>query len=375
MIIKNARIIQGDKIVHGYVEINNGKIEKIQEGYCPVDGGIDANGNYLSPGFIDIHTHGIGGHDTMDDDSNSPEAMSLEVIKHGVTSLLMTTMSYNLEGIKKAIENVSETMQKGSQGATIEGLFLEGPFISPKAPGAHEIEKIKLPNIEDFNYMAGDNIKNIKMIIIAPEIEGASDVISCLAAKGIVVTAGHSAGTYNDLLKGINAGITHSTHLFNAMTGLHHREPGIVGGIFDTDITTEVIADGIHINFAVLRTVFKVKGPDKVALITDAMMAAGLKDGKYELGGQEVFVKDGAARLASGQLAGSTLTLDRAVCNVVKHCDVSITDAVKMASTTPAEIIGLKNKGLIKEGYAADLVIFDEDINIKHVYIAGEKRI
>jgi N-acetylglucosamine-6-phosphate deacetylase len=372
MYIKNAQIVTSDGIIEGSVEIKNGKILSILKDKFPDGDGIDAGGNFLAPGFIDMHIHGISGFDAMDKNYNSINSMSKSLLKHGVTSFVPTTMTVDIESIKNSVENISKAMIKGVEGANIAGIHIEGPFISPEMVGAQDPKYVRKPSKKDFEYIVGPYSNNIKTVTIAPEVDGAVEFIKYIASLGINASCGHTNGKYDDLVCGIKAGISHATHLYNAMRGFHHREPGIVGGIFDTGITTEIIADGIHSHFAAVRCAYRLKGPDKLALITDAMMACDMKDGNYTLGGQKVYVKDGAARIAGGQLAGSTLTLDKAVKNVINNCAVNITDAVKMASSTPARILKIDNeKGYIKVGYDADIVIFDDNINIIKTFVSG----
>lgn len=372
MYIKNAQIVTSDGIIEGSVEIKNGKILSILKDKFPDGDGIDAGGNFLAPGFIDMHIHGISGFDAMDKNYNSINSMSKSLLKHGVTSFVPTTMTVDIESIKNSVENISKAMIRGVEGANIAGIHIEGPFISPEMVGAQDPKYVRKPSKKDFEYIVGPYSNNIKTVTIAPEVDGAVEFIKYIASLGINASCGHTNGKYDDLVCGIKAGISHATHLYNAMRGFHHREPGIVGGIFDTGITTEIIADGIHSHFAAVRCAYRLKGPDKLALITDAMMACDMKDGNYTLGGQKVYVKDGAARIAGGQLAGSTLTLDKAVKNVINNCAVNITDAVKMASSTPARILKIDNeKGYIKVGYDADIVIFDDNINIIKTFVSG----
>ncbi len=228
------------------------------------------------------------------------------------------------------------------------------------------------PTIENFNSMVGDAEDAVVSITIAPEVPGAKELIKELSRKGIVCSIGHTKATYNEAMEGIKCGCCHSTHLFNAMTPFAHREPGVVGAIFDSEITTETISDGIHISYPSLRIAYNQKTTDKVLLVTDAMMACAMPDGMYALGGQDVIVKDGAARLLSGSLAGSILTLDKAVKNVYQNVGLSLNEAVKMATFNAARHCKVEDKkGLVKEGYDADLVLFDEDINIKKVLVGG----
>lgn len=373
MLIKNCKIIFEDKIEYGNVLVKGNKISKISSDALDDSEVIDAEGLYLSPGFIDVHIHGAGGCDTMDGTIESLNTISKTIAKYGTTSFLPTTMTCSLEDIKKAVATAAECMEKGTEGANILGVHLEGPFISPSMIGAQNPRYIEKPSIDTFNFMVGDHLSAIRSITLAPEIEGAKELIEYLKDKGIVVSIGHSKATYKQAADGIKWGICHSTHLYNAMTPLHHREPGIVGAVFDTDITTETISDGIHISYPSLRIAYKQKGINKVLLVTDAMMACGMPEGKYALGGQDVFVKDGAARLKQGNLAGSILTLDKAIRNIYKNSNYELYDIVKMATYNGAKHCKVEDrKGLIKEGYDADLVLFDEDINIKKVIIGGK---
>jgi N-acetylglucosamine-6-phosphate deacetylase len=373
MIIKNCKIIFQDNIENGEVLIKNGKIEKINPNSFYNEEIIDGEGCYLSPGFIDVHIHGAGGFDTMDGTVESIISISKVIAAYGTTSFLPTTMTCALEDIKKAVEAAAACMKEGTEGAQVVGVHLEGPYISPQMIGAQNPNYVEKPSIESFNYIAGDHISSIKSITLAPEVKGAKELIEYIKSLGIVVSIGHSKATYNEAVEGIKWGIGHSTHLYNAMTPFSHREPGIVGAVFDTDITTETISDGIHITYPALRIAYKQKGFDKVLLVTDAMMACGMPEGKYSLGGQDVFVKEGAARLKEGNLAGSILTLDKAIRNVYKNNNYALYEVVKMATYNGAKHCGIADrKGLIKEGYDADLVLFDEDINIKKVIINGK---
>lgn len=375
MLIKNCKIIFLDRIEAGDVLIKGSKIHKInpENHEYEKEEVIDAQGLYLSPGFIDVHLHGAGGCDTMDGNIDSLNTISKTVAKYGTTSFLATTMTCAIEDIKKAVEASHKCMREGTEGAHVVGVHLEGPFISPSMIGAQNPNFIAKPSIDTFNYITNGHLEAIKSITLAPEVDGAKELIRYIKEQEIVISIGHSKATYQEAIEGIKCGIGHSTHLYNAMTPLHHREPGIVGAIFDTDITTETISDGIHINYPSLRVAYKQKGLDKVLLVTDAMMACGMPEGKYSLGGQDVFVKDGAARLKEGNLAGSILTLDKAIRNVYKNTNYLLNDIVKMATYNGAVLCKIQDrKGLIKEGYDADLVLFDDEINIKKVFIDGK---
>ena len=374
MLIKNCNIIYLDKIEYGSILIEKGKIKEINPKSIPNNLDIiDGSGLYLSPGFIDVHIHGAGGYDTMDGTFNAINEISKTIVKHGTTSFTPTTMTVSIEYINKSILSIKEAKDNGTDGAIVLGAHLEGPFINPKAIGAQNPNYLIEPTIENFNAMVKNAEDAVISITIAPEIPKAKELIKVLSKKGIVCSIGHTKATYEEALDGIKCGCSHATHLFNAMTGFTHREPGTVGAIFDTYITTETISDGIHISYPSLRIAYKQKTSDKVLLVTDAMMACCMPDGMYALGGQDVVVKEGAARLLNGSLAGSILTLDKAVKNVYENTDMPLYEVIKMATLNPAKHCKVSHKkGLIKEGYDADLILFDEDINIKKVIVSGK---
>jgi len=373
MIIKNCKIIYIDRIETGSVLIEDGLIKEIN----PKDYGhndvIDARGFYLSPGFIDVHIHGAGGCDTMDGTFESINTIAKTIVKHGTTSFTPTTMTVSMDAIKNSMKVIKEAKLKGTEGANVLGAHLEGPFISPNAIGAQNPNFLIPPSIENYKAIVGDADDAVVSITLAPEVEGATELIKYLSKKDIVCSLGHTKATYEEAMDAIKNGASHSTHLFNAMTPLNHREAGVVGATFDSDITTETISDGIHISYPALRIAYKQKSTDKVLLISDAMEACCMADGEYLLGGQEVTVSNGAARLRNGALAGSVLTLDRAINNVYKNSNYPLYEVVKMASYNGAKHCRVQDhKGLIKEGYDADLVLFDEDINVKKVFILGK---
>lgn len=374
MIIKNCNIIYLDKIEKGTVLIKDGKIDKINPGVISSDEEfIDAEGLFLSPGFIDVHIHGAGGYDTMDGTEESINNIAKTIVKHGTTAFVPTTMTMSIEDIHKAVTAVKAVKEKGSEGAAVLGAHLEGPFINPKAIGAQNPKYLIKPSAENYDKMVKGCEDAIISITVAPEVDGCHELIKYLSDKGIICRMGHTKATYEEAMAGIKCGITHGTHLFNAMTGFTHREPGAVGAIFDSNITTETISDGIHISYPALRIAYKQKTTDNVLLISDAMMACCMEDGDYSLGGQKVILKNYAARLENGALAGSVLTLDRAIKNIHENCSIPLIEAVKMASYNGAKHCGVADhKGLIKEGYDADLVLFDKDINVKKVFIKGE---
>lgn len=371
-LITNGRLLFDNTIVDGKdLLIEDDKIAAIGNGLRG-DDVIDAGGNYVSPGFIDIHIHGSSGFDTMDGTFEAINAISKSIAKRGTTSFLPTTMTEGISKIKNAIKNVYVNKDR-VEGAEILGIHMEGPFINPSQKGAQDEKFILKPTIDNFLELCGKYLSLVKLVTIAPEMDGSLELIKYLKEKGITASVGHTDSTYDEVASGHKAGITHATHVFNAMRGFHHREVGTLGAVFDLDISAEIIADGIHSVFPAIRTLLKLKGKDNTNLITDAMMAANLNDGLYQLGGQDVYVKDGAARLKSGVLSGSTLTLDRAVKNILDNTDLSLYEAVTLASYNSAKVIGVHDrKGLIKEGYDADIIIFDEDIDIKKTIVKGK---
>jgi len=372
MIFKDFRVIFTDRIETMSVQIRNGKITSFSPD-DPDDEVIEGKGRYLSPGFIDIHIHGAGNHDTMEGTFDALETISKTIAEHGTTTFLPTTMTVDTKEIRKAVE-AAKVAQGQVSGASIGGVHLEGPFINEGAIGAQNPKYVQKPTLEAFKEMVGNNLDLIKNITMAPEVEGALELIPYLRENGINVAMGHSVATYEQAMEGIRAGVNHSTHLFNAMTPFTHRKPGVVGAIFDTDITTETISDGIHVSYPSLRTAYKIKTSDKVLLITDAMMACGMPDGTYSLGGQAVISKEGAARLTSGALAGSILTMDKAVKNVFEHTNLPLHEVIKMASYNGALFIGAeKNTGKITLNYDADLLILSDDLKVEHVFIKGKQ--
>ncbi|WP_066871842.1 N-acetylglucosamine-6-phosphate deacetylase [Clostridium mediterraneense] len=373
MLIKNCNIIYLDRIENGSVLIENGKIKEINPANPTDDNVIDANELYLSPGFIDVHIHGAGGHDTMDGTFEAINEIAKVIVKRGTTSFTPTTMTVAADDIRKSMKVIKEAKLNGTDGANVLGAHLEGPFINSNAIGAQNPNFLIPPSIENFNKIVGDCEDAVTSITLAPEVDGAKELTKYLSSKGIVVSIGHTKANYEQAMEGIKCGCSHATHLFNAMTPLAHREPGVVGAVLDSDITTETISDGIHIAYPSLRIAYKAKGTDKVLLVTDAMMACCMPDGKYSLGGQDVIVENGAARLLNGALAGSVLTLDNAVRNVYKNSEYPLYEVVKMASYNGAKFCKVDDrKGQIKEGFDADLLLFDEDINIKSVFVNGK---
>lgn len=378
--IINGKIVTEETILDGKTLIFNNKIldiidEEMLEKYKIHNFNkeieiIDAGGKYIGPGFIDLHIHGSGGYDTMDGTLEALNKISSTICQRGVTAFLPTTMTMEVVRIYKALDTIKEAMDIDMDGAKVIGAHLEGPFISDKYKGAQSIIHIIRPNYETFK----DYMDVIKIITLAPEMDESHNFIRRIRKESnIVLSIGHSNANYEGAKKAIEDGISHATHTFNAMTPLNHREPGIVGAIFNSDISCELIADTIHVHPELFKLLIKIKGREKVVLVTDCIRAGGVGDGVYDLGGQEVVVKNNSATLLNGTLAGSVLDLNLAVKNMMEHTDLKIHETMIMASLSPAKVLGIEDiKGSIKQGKDADIIIFDEDFNIYKTIVEGK---
>lgn len=371
--IVNADIIVGEDILRGYTVLFSESIVKISKN-CDIDKSdleevIDAQGRYLSPGFIDIHIHGCLGNDTMDDNRSSILNISKNIVSTGVTAFLPTTMTMERSRIEKALNRIREFMGN-EPGAGILGCHLEGPFISDEYKGAQDGRYIIKPDFRTIE----ESADVIRIVTIAPEEEGSDEFIEKCVEQGIVVSIGHTKASYKQAMRAIEKGACHITHTFNTMTPLHHREPGVVGAAMDSDVSCELIADNIHVDPAVQRILLKTKGIDRIILVTDAMRACLLEEGEYDLGGQKVVVKGDEARLVSGNLAGSVLTLNRALKNFMNNTGVDLVDAVRTITENPAKLLKIYDrKGSIGIGKDADFTLFDGSFNIYGTYVKGKK--
>ena len=335
---------------------------------------IEGKDKFIVPGYIDMHVHGGGGSDVMDGDYEAINQIAIAHSHFGTTSFLPTTMTMSKDKIIRSLRSICEAVKKGTAGAEILGIHMEGPYINPEKKGAQREEDIKKVSIEEFLEFNQASGNLIRLVTIAPEMPGAIDFIKYLDKQKIIISVGHSNATYTQVQAGIQAGLSHATHTFNAMRGLHHREPGVVGAALTSpELTVEVIADGIHIHPVVIKILIKARENEKIVLITDAMRAAGLKEGTYDLGGQEVTVNKGQARLRDGTLAGSVLTMDKAVKNMVSKVGVSLAKAIQMASFNPAKSIGIDDKkGSLEPGKDADIVILNKNLEAELTMVAGK---
>ncbi len=335
---------------------------------------IEGKDKFIVPGYIDIHIHGGGGSDVMDGDYEAINQIAIAHSHFGTTSFLPTTMTMSKDKIIRSLRSICEAVKKGTEGAEILGIHMEGPYINPEKKGAQKEEDIKKISIEEFLEFNQASGNLIRLVTIAPEMPGAISLIKYLYKQGIIASVGHTNATYVQTQAGIQAGLSHVTHTFNAMRELHHREPGVVGAALTSpELTVEVIADGVHIHPVVLKILTKIKKGEEIVLITDAMRAAGLKDGTYDLGGQEVIVVKGQARLKDGTLASSVLTMDKAVKNMVNKVGIQLPKAIQMASFNPARSIGIDDKkGSLEPGKDADIVILNKNLETELTIVAGK---
>ena len=372
--LKNVKVyIKNVGIVKTNIGIENGRIAYIgnEENIEPI---FETDG-IVVPGFIDEHIHGAGGADAMDGTVEALQTISEFLAREGTTGFLATTMTQSPENITNALKAVKKVREKGEyKGAEVLGVHLEGPFISPKHVGAQPLEYVATPDAELFDKYNEASGNSIKIVTLAPEVEGGLGLVKHLSNIGVVASVGHTGGKYADVVNAVAAGATNVTHTYNAQTGLHHREAGVVGAAMLLDeLNCEMICDTIHVSVPAIKLVIKNKPHDKYTLITDAMRAKGMPDGKSELGGQEVFVNNGEARLADGTLAGSVLKMNVAVKNLVEKAGVPFTDAIDFATYNPAKNIGVLNeRGTIEVGKRADLTVLNSDFEVLYTLVNGE---
>lgn len=363
------------KIDDGTVSIKNGRIIGVGRRVRKPLGAetLDASGMIVVPGFIDTHVHGGNGFDMMDGTAEAMRRVAQYHARFGTTSLLATTTTESFDRTLQAVRATRPVVEGGTNGADILGIHLEGPYINPERRGAQNIEHVRLPSFAEFERILEESGNRVRLVTVAPEIQGAIEFIATIKNKGIIVSAGHSNASYAEMINAIKAGVTHVTHIFNGMREFHHREPGIIGAaLTHKELTVSVIADGIHVHPSAIEVLFRAKGADKIVLITDAIRAAGMSNGVYELGGLNVTVKNGTCRLNSGMLAGSTLTMNAAVRNMVNFLGIPLSDALKMASTNAAEIFGFANtKGGLEEGKDADITILNGDFSVQSTIVRG----
>jgi N-acetylglucosamine-6-phosphate deacetylase len=332
---------------------------------------MDLTGCLLVPGFIDQHIHGCAGHDVSDASPEGLQAVSAELARNGVTSFCPTTMTLPEQDLAHILLNVQQGMQQGLPGAYALGVNMEGPFFSIEKKGAQNPAYVRNPDVEEFERLYRGSGEIIRLVDIAPECEGGMEFIRRVSPY-CAVSLAHSSANYNEATRAFSAGITQVTHMFNAMTGLNHRDPGAVGAVLDSGtVRAEFICDGFHIHPAVLRIAFRALGEDRTIVVSDSMKAAGYQDGEYDLGGQTVYVKNGKALLADGTIAASTTNLHQELKNLLRF-GIPLRQVIKSLTINPARQLGVDAKtGSIREGKRADLVALDSHMEIRMVMVKG----
>ena len=327
----------------------------------------------IVPGFVDVHVHGGDGADFMDaSDEGNARILSFHA-RHGTTAMAATTLSASRADLHAAVEGIRRSALAGTRGAEIVGIHLEGPYINTSRAGAQDRASIRGADIHELAALITEAPRMRWIMTIAPEAEGARPLIEHFRDR-VLFSIGHTAADYADAVAALEWGAAHFTHLFNAMTGMHHREPGVVGAAFEAPhATVELIADGVHVHPAVLR-IAALSMPHRVALITDAIRACGMPDGTYKLYDYEIAVRDGHATLAGGTLAGSVLTMERAVANMVELAGVPLELVIPLATEVPARILGVSDrKGRIEARFDADLVVMNEKFEVERVFVRGSE--
>jgi N-acetylglucosamine-6-phosphate deacetylase len=375
--ITNARILTPDEsFEQGTVVFDDaGRIADVGVGREPPPGVdvSDARGLTLVPGYIDIHVHGGGGFSLATRDAEEIRSYARWAISRGVTSFLPTICAGGIEEGRQFVRTAAVATGPVDGGADVLGVNLEGPFVNPERRGALPNGWPAPPDGQEFERLADSAGGRLRLMTLAPEVAGAENLIEAAAARGVTVSVGHSDADYYTASSAFRAGASHVTHLFNAMQPFHHREPGILGAAFENlNVTVELIADGVHLDQRAIVMMVRLFGPDRVALITDGVSPAGLDAGTFRLGHEEAILSGERVVLADGTIAGSAATMDRVVSNVVKWQAARLADAVRMASTVPARVVGLaERKGRIAPGYEADIIALDGGLGVAMTWVAG----
>lgn len=375
ILIRNVRVIFGNEPQLGCIFIRNGKIESVYTDTLfsnfSADYEIDGYGQFLIPGMIDVHIHGAEGFDMMDGTIGSIAAVSRACAKTGCTSFLATSVSSSLEDLLKMITNVKE-LAGSEPGAQIIGIHIEGPYLNVKRKGMQNEQYLRHPDLGEMKTIMEKSGSLLRMVTLAPELPGGHEMISFLKELGIIAAIAHSDATSDDAKQAFKNGASHVTHCFNGMRPIHHRDPGLILAAFEeSSVSVQAIVDDVHLHPAIVRLLYREKGPNRMVLITDALQAMGMGDGTYLFGGHEVNVIDGVAMLEDGTLASSTVTMNEALAKTVK-LGIPLKDAVMMATQTPADILGLDNKGRINSGADADLVLMNDRFEVLWTMVKGK---
>ena len=366
MLIQNAKVFTGRSFEDADIQFDR-TITAI--GRLEGPGDLDAAGCYVIPGLVDIHTHGAVGEDFSDGKPQGLRPLADYYAAHGVTSYLATTMTLKEEVLTPAMHAIRDFRPAG--GAKCAGIHLEGPFLSYAKRGAQAAENLHKPDAALFHRLNEASGGQVRLVTVACEEEGAMPFIQEVS-KVCTVSLGHTTADYDTAMAGFQAGATHATHLYNGMPSFLHRAPGVIGAAFDAGASVELICDGLHIHPAVIRATYRLFG-DKLNLISDSLRCAGMPDGDYELGGQPIVVKNHKATLLDGTLAGSSISMLDALRNVVRF-GLPLEDAVYAASTAPALAVGLTDAGVLAPGKAADLLVLDQQLNLRAVFVNGQRQ-
>jgi N-acetylglucosamine-6-phosphate deacetylase len=369
-VLAGGRVVIPDRVLDpGWVEVAGDRLAAVGEGTPATPADVDLAGRVVVPGFVDLHVHGGGGGSYTSGDEHEAARVVGFHRRHGTTTTMASLVTVELAELERVVAALADLVADG----LLAGVHLEGPWLSPKQSGAHDPSLLRDPAAPEVERLLRLGRGSVRMVTLAPELDGGLDAVGRIVEAGAVAALGHTDATYAVTREALGAGATVGTHLFNAMRPVHHREPGpVVALLDDPRATVEVIADGVHVHPAMLRRAVTTKGAERVALVTDAMAAAGMADGDYQLGGLRVQVTGGIARLAEGgALAGSTLTMDAAFRGAVHESGLSLEAAARLASTTPATVLGLPDVGAIEMGRRADLVVLDQDLRVTDVMASG----
>lgn len=378
IIIRGCLVSPGRPVGPGWVELSGGFISHAGSNEDPPSAGqaLDFGEYLVCPGFIDLHVHGGAGYDVMDGTEEALEGIARFHARGGTTAFLGATVSAGINRLNGVLTAAAGYCRRQNRaGAMFLGIHLEGPYLNPLKKGAHPPKELRLPDMREMLELLDEFGALVKMVTLAPELPGGRELVAFLKQRGVKAALGHSAAGREELAGAVAAGLSHATHMFNAMGEFRHRDPGTAGYVLEMpEITVDVIADGVHVHPVVIGMLFKLKGADKMALITDAIGAAGLSDGFCDLGGQQVQVRGGEARLTDGALAGSTLTMNRAVANMVRGVGTPVEQAVQMASYNPARFLGIDGMyGRLEAGMKANITVMDRDFNVAATFVEGKR--